>query len=153
MLSTNRKFLACCSCEVLRFSPLTFLLSSADVLSYHRARLKERIQEKDEVARDLESQNLSLDRKCQRLRDYIRKLTMKCEEWAEYSEKQSEAIKKAKDRQQAGIETGAHTLSCSKTVAETPHGAAAQESSQDRSRWSVERRMLDRVANLAATLD
>jgi len=111
---------------------------------YYSAMLREQLQDKNQMTRELESQNASLDRKCERLRDYIRKLTNKCEEWAEYAEKQSKVLGKVKDRQHASGEQEAKASYL--TASETPR--PLQQQSQDRSEWSVERRMLDRVANL-----
>ena len=38
--------------------------------------------------------NDSLEKKCAKLRDYIRKLTLKCEEWEASYQRQSKAIEK-----------------------------------------------------------
>lgn len=96
--------------------------------------------------RELESQNVSLERKCERLRDYIRKLTFKCEEWAEYADKQSQRIQQAKSRQRENVQAS------NARVENTPRPTASSDK-VDESKWSVERRMLDRVANLAGEED
>lgn len=56
------------------------------------ASLNCQIQEKDEATRHLQSKNATLDRKCERLRDYILRLTSKCEEWAVSYEEQSKLL-------------------------------------------------------------
>lgn len=100
------------------------------------------------MTRELESQNSSLDRKCERLRDFVRKLTIKCEEWAEYADKQSKRIKEVKDRH-GQTEQGSHSA-----VESTPRPLPSSQGDEvDHSQWSVERRMLDRVANLAGEED
>lgn len=101
------------------------------------------------MTRQLESQNASLDWKCERLRDYIRKLTIKCEEWGEYADKQSKVIQKAKNRRQHVEQE--EQASYFTAAEDTPR--ALQLPRQERSQWSVERRMLDRVANLAEEED
>lgn len=58
------------------------------------ASFKCQIQEKDEATRQLQSKNATLERKCERLRDYIRRLTSKCEEWAVSYEEQSTLLKR-----------------------------------------------------------
>jgi hemerythrin-like domain-containing protein len=100
------------------------------------------MQEKDQVAQGLESQNVSLERKCERLRDYIRKLTAKCDEWKEYADKQSKQIQKVKCRQQE------HVASSNSGVENTARSLASNDEVDEKSS-SAERRMLDRVATLA----
>lgn len=58
----------------------------------HSASLRSQIQDKDKETRQLQSKNASLDQKCERLRDYIRRLTSKCEEWATCYEEQSKLL-------------------------------------------------------------
>lgn len=108
------------------------------------------MQEKENVTRQLESQNASLDRKCNGLRDYIRKLTLKCEEWAEYAEKQSLVIQKVQRVQQE--ERRPYVSSTTQADTATPRTVVPEATSQEHE-WSVERRMLDRVANLAGEED
>lgn len=107
------------------------------------------------MTRELEMQNASLDKKCQRLRDYIRKLTIKCEEWANYADAQSRMMDKVKEnrRQSNGTETHA-SYSGGTGNARTPRAVQADSTGlADTSHWSAERRMLDRVANLAQEED
>ena len=105
------------------------------------------MQEKDQVTHELESQNVSLERKCERLRDYIRKLTAKCEEWTEYADKQSKRIQQAKSRQRE------HVQASNAGVENTPRPLASSDKVDEKSVEAVERRMLDRVATLAGEED
>lgn len=117
------------------------------------------MHEKENVARELESENTSLDRKCERLREYIRKLTHKCEEWADYADAQSKLIDKAKRNRRQVESVDSHSSPFFTTpangaprVLDENHSPRARydQSSQC---WSAERRMLDRVANLAGEDD
>ena len=121
----------------------------ASICDDFSARLKNRIQEKDEVTRQLESKNASLDRKCERLRDYIRKLTNKCEEWANYADSQNQVLQKIKKNGQrhANVEQSQPVHLAN----DTP--CASQQNQVERSQWSVERKMIDRVINLVGEDD
>jgi septal ring factor EnvC (AmiA/AmiB activator) len=67
----------------------------------------ELFQVKDEEGRILQSKVNSLEIKCSRLRDFIKKLTLKCDEWEASYEKQAQAMDKlqtrdARTRERAG---------------------------------------------------
>lgn len=116
------------------------------MLHIYRAHLRRQMQEKDQVAQGLESQKVSLECKCERLRDYIRKLTAKCDEWKEYADKQSKQIQKVKCRQEE------HVASSNSGVENTARSLASNDEVDEKSS-SAERRMLDRVATLAGEED
>ena len=59
----------------------------------------ELLHAKDEEGRALQSKINSLEIKCSRLRDFIKKLTLKCDEWEASYEKRGHAMEKLQGRE------------------------------------------------------
>jgi predicted RNase H-like nuclease (RuvC/YqgF family) len=76
------------------------------------ASLRCQILDRDEATRQLQSKNASLDRKCERLRDYIRRLTSKCEEWATCYEEQSQLLTRVDGERRQSKQQDANTKVC-----------------------------------------
>jgi peptidoglycan hydrolase CwlO-like protein len=73
----------------------------------YRSSLEEKLEsseallaEREATNTELERENEVLERKCSRLREYIKKLTAKCEEWAESYDKQARILQRVQGQQQ-----------------------------------------------------
>ena len=94
-----------CKCECVCFSlkkiknihsdsgVLLHLEFDRRLLEENVAKLEQIINEKKNQLDEANIRNESLERKCTRLRDYIAKLTKKCEEWSESCRKQSKELR------------------------------------------------------------
>ena len=78
-----------------------------------RRDLVDLLSQNEQAMVELQTENNTLTTKCNRLRDYIRKLTGKCDEWEEFHEKQAnvlQKLKQANERTQQKAAKLAHRL-------------------------------------------
>ena len=57
---------------------------------------EEAIEQKESELQQMASRNESLHSKCKRLRDYVRKMATKCDQWEEFHYKQADVLEKLK---------------------------------------------------------
>mmetsp|Transcript_58588 Transcript_58588/g.88367 ORF Transcript_58588/g.88367 Transcript_58588/m.88367 type:complete len:1469 (+) Transcript_58588:145-4551(+) len=104
----------------------------------------ELIQTKDEEGRTLLSKINSLETKCSRLRDFIKKLTLKCDEWEVSYEKQGQAMEKLQARDARTRERAAEIANrYQKLVSSLKR--RTQHHKDDREKWTAERSHLHQV--------
>jgi chromosome segregation ATPase len=125
----------------------SLLLENNSVIDSMKHQLEDasyQLRSKEAEERSLKSTIQSLEQKTARLRDYVRKLTTKCEEWEESYEKQSRAIEKLQEKN-ARIRDKATDIAdrYRKLAGEVQRKKRMYH--EDRARWSNERSSLNHV--------
>jgi chromosome segregation ATPase len=120
-------------------------------VSAERDALKADLEEATYKLRSKESENKSmkftvdsLEKKTTRLREYVRKLTTKCEEWEESYEKQTLAIEKLQEKNSRMREKALQIAEKYKRLAENVQRRKRMHK-EDRAKWSSERTNLNHV--------
>jgi len=100
------------------------------------------LEQRAEEIHRLTTKNEALDRKCIRLREYIKKLTLKCEEWAESYQSQSASTEEARRDHQEALHK-ISDLSRQVDAFESENIRCRETSERDEKAWEAERRRLE----------
>jgi len=118
--------------------------SRVDSLTSDLEQISYQLRSKEAEEKSLKSTIQSLENKTARLRDYIRKLTTKCEEWEVSYDKQSLAVEKLQEKN-ARIREKASEFACRYRKLAGDVQRRKRMHSEDRARWSHERSNLNEV--------